>query len=140
MRERIVAENAQKDIENDCREPAQPHGTEEGDDALFEAEALWHDDFVLGLVSKFVERDAEELGKMHEDADVGDTVALLPFGDRFIGIVEPFRKLGLRHVRHLTKPHDIFADDLGKAILIFFHASIISKKAGKVNRSTVSRA
>ena len=140
MRELSLAEDAQKDIENDCREPAQPHGTEEGDDALLEAEALWHDDFVLGLVDKLVERDAEEFGKAHEDADVGDAVALLPLGDRLIGIVELFRKVRLRHVRHLAKPHDVFADDLGKAVLIFFHAPIIRKKAGKVNRSTVSRA
>ena len=101
---------------------------------------LRHDDFVLGLAGKLVERDAEKFGKAHKDADIGDAVALLPFGDRLIGIVEPFRKFGLRHVRHLAKPHDVFADDLGKAVLIFFHASIISKKTGKVNRSTVSRA
>ena len=140
MRERVLAEDAQKDIQHDGRQPAEAHGAQEGDDTLFEAEALWHDDAVGLLVHELVERDAEEFGEAQKDAHVRDAVALLPLGDGLIGIVELFRELGLRQIRHLPQAHDVLADDGRQVVLFFFHTLIIGKMRGKVNDSTVSRA
>ena len=64
------------------------------------------------LVHEIVERDAEQLRELDQNAHVGNAVALLPFGNGLIGIVEFLRKFELRHVRKFSQTCDILSDDL----------------------------
>ena len=75
------------------------------------------------LAHQIVHRDVEQIGKLHQDTHIRNTVALLPFGDRLVRIVDLFGQLELRHIRHAPQAHDVFSDGSRKNIL--FHVSII---------------
>ena len=86
------------------------------------------------LAHEIVHADVEQVRETDEDAHVGDPVALLPLGDRLIGVVDLFGELKLRHIRHAPEAHDVFSDGNGKKVLIF-HGCIIPDFSGDVNRN-----
>lgn len=51
-----------------------------------------------------------ERGNLRKDAHVGQALAALPFGDRFVGVVELLRQIELRIAVRLAVSCDIFGD------------------------------
>lgn len=93
---------------------------------------------------EIVYRHVEKLRKAHHDARIGQTVPLLPLGNRLIGIVELLRQIELRHLRLLAQMRYIFPDGKREVVVrddfFFIHAPIICEIELFVNGSTVSRA
>ena len=65
------------------------------------------------FLNEVVERNSEQHGNLHEDPDIGHSVPLFPFRNGLILIIQLFRELELRHIRHFSQARDIFADDHG---------------------------
>ena len=58
-----------------------------------------------------VQRHAEQLRDILADHQIGQAFRPLPLGNRFIGIVQLFRQLGLRHARLLAAGGDVARHD-----------------------------
>ena len=62
---------------------------------------------------ELVDRDAEDLGDLDKDRDIGEAIALFISGHRLSGQIQAVRQLGLRHVRVSAENGKIGAKKIG---------------------------
>ena len=82
----------------------------------------------LLLADEVADRHAVELRDLREDIHVGQTLAALPFGHGFVGIIELPGQIQLGVLVRLAIGGDVFGDGAPQRLFVLDHGALLSEK------------